>query len=156
MNHHDCFRMETLDDIRAWVANVSAAPIARSQMPWSVAQTIDHLAQSVEMSVRGYPLHKSRAFRRTLGAAMFAILKARAAMWSHDLTEPMPGAARFLPSLAVHGACRRLLAALDLFELSPDPLQEHFIYGRLTRDEYIVAHCMHVQAHARAIQLVAA
>jgi len=156
VNHPDCGRMETFDDIRAWVANVSAAPIARSQMPWSVAQTIDHLAQTVEMSVRGYPLHRSRAFKRTLGAATFAILKVRGVMRSHDLTEPVPGASRFSPSLAVHGACRRLLAALELFELSPDPLQEHFIYGRLTRDEYIVAHCLHVQAHARVIQLVAA
>jgi hypothetical protein len=156
VDHRDCDRIQTFDDIRAWVANVSAAPIARSEVSWSVAQTIHHLAQTIEMSVRGYPLHKSRGFKRTWGATTFSLLKARGSMRSHDLTAPVPGAARFSPSLAVHGACCRLLAALDVFELAQDPLQEHFFYGRLTRDEYIVAHCLHVQAHARAIRLLGA
>jgi hypothetical protein len=148
-----CGRMQSLDDIRGWIATVSAAPIARSRVPWSVAHTLDHLAQSVEMSLRGYPLHKVSTLRSAVGVLAFAAFKVRGSMRSHDLTAHLPGAPELLPSSAVLGACGRLLHALDLFELAGDTLRDHFAYGRLTRQDYIAVHCAHVLAHADGILL---
>jgi hypothetical protein len=59
--------------------------------PWNLSQVLQHLAQSVEFSMRGFPALKGAWFRSTLGSAAFAVFNARGAM-SHTLDEPIPGA----------------------------------------------------------------
>ena len=92
--------------------------------PWNLAQVFNHLAQSIEYSMTGYPQHKPDWFKATLGATAFQVFSIRARM-SHDLTEAIPGA----PALAAHdlaAAHQRLITALTSFAAFTGELQPHF------------------------------
>jgi hypothetical protein len=125
----------------------SAAPPMRSSGTWDLAQTLHHLAQSVEYSMQGFPEMKSGFFRSTVGPAAFAVFEARGAM-SHALDEPIPGA----PALPAAGApldaaSARLAAALRRFEAHTGPLFPHFAYGALDKAQTTRAHLMHLADH---------
>ncbi|WP_223786724.1 DUF1569 domain-containing protein [Marinicella meishanensis] len=119
---------------------------------WNLAQVFNHLAQSIEYSMTGYPQHKSDAFKKYLGQHAFAVFTYRGRM-AHDLAEAIPGAA----PLADHNAeqaLARLLQALTDFQNHPGDLQPHFAYGELTPQEYTWAHVMHVYNHLEAFEVV--
>jgi hypothetical protein len=116
----------------------------RTTGAWSLAQVLDHAAQSVEFSLRGFPQMRSALFRATAGGAAFAWFDARGAM-SHGLAEPIPGA----PALGneLPAAAARLVKALRAFEAHEGAFAPHFAYGALTKDEYTRAHLMHLANH---------
>ena len=118
----------------------------RSTGGFDLAQMLNHAAQSVEYSLRGFPEAKSALFQNTLGSAAFAVFEARGAM-SHGLAEPIPGA----PALAAGGelpaAIARLLKAMTDFEAHTGPLAPHFAYGALDKAQYTRAHLMHLANH---------
>lgn len=124
----------------------------RSRGAWSLAQVLDHAAQSVEYSMRGYPQLQGAAFRSTLGAAAFAVFDSRGAM-RHALDEPIPGAPPLGTDLPSAG--RRLLQALRDFERFDGPLQPHFAYGALDKAPYTRAHLMHLADHWREVERTA-
>ena len=111
---------------------------------FTLAQMLEHAAQSVEYSMQGFPAPKSALFQATLGRAAFAVFDARGAM-RHGLDEPLPGA----PALALplDGAIARLLKSLDDFEAWQRPLAPHFAYGALDKPQYTRAHLMHLANH---------
>jgi Protein of unknown function (DUF1569) len=113
---------------------------------WTPAQVFEHLAQSVEYSMTGFPESKSALFQSTAGAAAFAAFKAKGAM-KHGLTEVIPGA----PTLATNGdqdaALDRLLKSLATFDSFSGPLKPHFAYGKLDKSQFAAAHAMHVFNH---------
>lgn len=111
---------------------------------WSLAQVLDHAAQSVEYSMTGYPQMKSRSFRATVGAAAFAWFDARGEM-THTLDEAIPGAPALHDRLPA--AIGRLVAALRRFDTHTGPLQPHFAYGALDKAQYTRAHLMHLANH---------
>jgi len=116
----------------------------RSTGTWSLAQVLEHAAQSVEYSMTGFPQTKSPLFQSTLGSAAFAVFDARGAM-SHSLAEPIPGAPRLGATLP--SAIERLVEALKAFDTHPGPLHPHFAYGALGKAEYTRAHLMHLANH---------
>ncbi|MGL4233787.1 MAG: DUF1569 domain-containing protein [Casimicrobium sp.] len=113
---------------------------------WTPAQVFEHLAQSIEYSMTGFPESKSALFQSTAGAAAFAVFKAKGAM-KHGLTEVIPGA----PTLATNGdqdaALDRLLKSLSTFDAFNGALKPHFAYGDLDKQSYAAAHAMHVFNH---------
>ena len=109
-------------------------------------QLLQHLAQSIEYSMKGYPEMKSAAFRAVLGNAAFAVFNARGAM-SHSLTEPIPGAPALDAKVALKDSVRRLLDALAAFEAWSGALRPHFAYGELDKAQYTRAHLMHLANH---------
>ncbi len=113
---------------------------------WTPAQVFEHLAQSVEYSMSGFPQSKSALFQSTAGAAAFAVFQAKGAM-KHGLTEVIPGA----PTLASNGdtdaALDRLLKSLATFDSFTGSLKPHFAYGDLDKRSYAAAHAMHVFNH---------
>jgi hypothetical protein len=112
---------------------------------WNISQIFNHLAQSIEYSMTGYPEHKSDSFKSTVGQTAFSVFAYRGKM-NHDLVEPIPGA----PVLGAGDKLRafsRLLTALNDFENFKRPLQPHFAYGELSHDEYTLAHVMHINNH---------
>jgi hypothetical protein len=115
---------------------------------WSPFKVFSHLAQSIELSLAGYPQMKSAFFRHTAGAAAFSVFAASGAM-RHPLTEAIPGA----PALAEEGdtdaALERLLAALQAFGAHEGALAPHFAYGALDKADYARAHAMHIRDHLR-------
>jgi hypothetical protein len=114
--------------------------------PWSLSELLQHLAQSIEFSMKGYPEMKSAAFRAVLGNAAFAVFNARGAM-SHSLTEPIPGAPALDAKVALKDSVQRLLDALAAFEAWSGALRPHFAYGELDKAQYTRAHLMHLANH---------
>jgi Protein of unknown function (DUF1569) len=111
---------------------------------FTLAQMLEHAAQSVEYSLNGFPQAKSAVFQATVGRAAFAVFDARGAM-SHGLDEPIPGAPAL--SLALPAAAERLLTALKSFEAHTGVLAPHFAYGELDKGQYTRAHLMHLANH---------
>lgn len=130
----------------AVVALVQPGSRWRSSGAWSLSQTLQHLAQSIEGSLAGYPQMKPAWFTRTLGAAAFTLFDARGAM-THPLDEPIPAMPALDAALPVEAAALRLLKAMDAFEAHTGALAPHFAYGPLDKAGYARAHQMHLAAH---------
>jgi len=113
---------------------------------WNLPQVLQHLAQSIEFSMQGFPALKGAWFRSSIGSAAFAVFNARGAM-SHDLAEPIPGAPALDASQALRASANRLLEAMDAFARFNGTLQPHFAYGELTKPQYERAHLMHLANH---------
>ena len=113
---------------------------------WNGFQTLTHLAQSVEFSMTGYPIHKSELFKSVVGKSAFKLFSQKGQMF-HNLSEAIPGAVELSPQGQVEQAMARLIAALEKFNQFQQPLAAHFAYGELSHDEYALAHVMHVYDH---------
>lgn len=125
------------------------APSLTSNTAWGLAQTLEHLAQSIEYSMTGYPTQKSALFQRTLGKPAFAFFSWRGQM-RHDLTEPIPGSPAIADNAPLEQAAARLLSACQQFMQWEKPLQPHFAYGALSHAEYEQTHAMHLANHFAA------
>ena len=139
-------RVRSLDDVLHWLDALERGPAPRTTGVWPLAAVLDHLAQSVEMSMRGFPQPKSALFQQTAGAAAFAFFKWRGAM-SHGLSEPIPGAPALVTGGDWHLTARRLREAVVSFNAWTGPLQPHFAYGALNKADFAVAHSFHVANH---------
>jgi hypothetical protein len=110
----------------------------------------EHLAQSIEMSLDGFPQPKPAWFQATVGSAAFAFFGLRGRM-SHGLTEPIPGA----PELTQHEdwkpGAERLRVAVGRFKAHTGPLHPHFAYGALSRPDFARAHAFHIANHQDGI-----
>ncbi len=138
-------RFATLKEARQRVLDLRFNEAAHDS-PWGLGQLLQHLAQSVEYSMQGYPEMKSALFRALLGNAAFAFFNARGAM-SHGLTEPIPGAPALDAGVALKDSVQRLLDALAAFDAWSGPLKPHFAYGELDKTQYTRAHLMHLADH---------
>ena len=131
---------------RAVQALATSPTGARSTGAWSLAQVLNHAAQSVEYSMHGFPRLKPALFRATAGRLAFAVFRRRGRM-SHPLDAPIPGAPALAAGDPVGPAATRLLAALYAFEAWTGPLAPHFAYGALDKAAYTQAHLMHLADH---------
>ena len=136
------------------LARLARAKDLISSATWGWAQTLIHCAQSIEYSMSGFPEPMSRLFQRTIGSAAIGVFSWRGRM-THDLAEPIPGAptldARADPAQAVE----RLRASMRDFLHWSEPLRPHFAYGELTKQEYELAHAMHLANHLSAFRVKA-
>jgi hypothetical protein len=138
-------RFRSLDEARQAVAPLAQQPLRTSGV-WSLAQVMNHVAQSVEYSLDGFPQPKSALFQATAGTAAFALFDARGQM-HHPLDQPIPGAPALPVDAPLPEAVARLLSALDRFEAHTGALQPHFAYGALDKPAYTRAHLMHLDNH---------
>lgn len=127
--------------IAAWLTNPPATPAGH----WDAARTLEHAAQSIEMSLDGYPQLRAAWFRASVGPLAFAVFDKRGQM-RHSLVEPIPGAAP-LAAAELALAATRLEAAISRFEAHSGPLAPHFAYGELDHPAYTRAHLMHLANH---------
>ena len=138
--------VHTLAQARLWLDQLERTPGAKTTGAWPLVAVLEHLAQSIEMSMDGFPQPKSAAFQHTVGAAAFAVFQWRGKM-RHGLDEPIPGA----PALTLQGdrkpAAGRLRGALARFEAHTGPLKPHFAYGALSHAEFAQAHVFHIANH---------
>ena len=152
----DLPKVRSLDEALRWLDTLAKTPAfsATGQLP--LVAVLEHLAQSVEMSMDGFPEPKSAFFQSTAGAMAFAVFAWRGKM-THSLNEPIPGA----PALSKLGvwqpATERLRAAITRFNGSkPDTLRPHFAYGQLSKTDFAMAHAFHIANHQHAIVIPAA
>jgi hypothetical protein len=112
---------------------------------WTLPQILDHCAQSVDASMRGFPVHKPAIVRKTVGRLALRHFLKRGVM-SHDRNGPIPG----LPVPAggeLGPAVDRLVASIDAFLAFEGEPAPHFMYGPTTKDQYDRVHAMHIADH---------
>ena len=147
--HASIHGFDSFAQARSWLSGLQENANAHSLTEWSLAEVLEHCAQSVEFSMTGFPLSRSPLFQGSAGRLAFAAFNRRGSM-HHGLTEAIPGA----PALVATdpgAAARRLLAALDAFQAHALPLRPHFAYGELDKAQYTRAHLLHLANHAQRI-----
>ena len=117
---------------------------------WNASQIFTHCAQSVEYSMSNFPEHKSDLFKGTLGKLAFSFFSHQGKM-THGLNEPIPGAPDLTSSIALDSAINRLKQALTAFANYQGNTAAHFAYGQLTKQEYEIAHVIHLYNHLEEI-----
>jgi hypothetical protein len=147
-------KLQSLSAALAWLDALEQAPNARSTGAWPLGAVLEHLAQSIDMSVNGFPQPKSALFQNTVGAAAFQVFKWRGKM-NHGLAEPIPGAPALTLTLSTAEGVARLRQAIRSFQAHGGALQPHFAYGALSRADYERAHSFHMANHQDEIVLKA-
>lgn len=142
----DLPRVRTLDDSLRWLDRMERAPAVKSTGAWPLGAVLEHLAQSIEMSMDGYPEARSELFQRTAGSAAFGYFKWRGQM-SHGLAEPIPGAPALAAGAEWRPAAQRLRRAITRFSAHQGALKPHFAYGALSKEEFAIAHQLHIANH---------
>jgi hypothetical protein len=118
---------------------------------WDLPHVLDHCARSIEYAMDGFPVQRNRAFQIFLGKTAFRLFDLRGEM-SHNLAEEIPGSKPTPASRSFETAMAELLQTIDKFESYDGPLQPHFTYGPLTKDEYDRANSMHIANHLSAMK----
>jgi len=124
----------------------------QSSGSWNPSQIFQHLAQSIQGSLQGFPEHKAAWFSHTVGPLALQLFKAAGAM-QHPLDQPIPGMAALDPALSVDYALGHLVATLQNFNDAIE-LQPHFAYGNLSKADYLAAHQLHIEQHLGQISVV--
>jgi hypothetical protein len=117
---------------------------------WTLPQMLEHCAQSIEYSMFGFPKHKNRVFKKTIGKFVKNRFLKKGAM-SHNLHAAIPGASTLSSQLSIQDSCSRLLTAIKTFRGFTAPLSEHFAYGPLAKEEYEAMHAMHIANHLKNV-----
>ncbi len=149
----DTPKVQSLDEAMKWLDKLDKATAVKTTGQWPMSAVLEHLAQSIEFSMSGFPAPKSALFQSTAGAAAFAFFKWRGQM-SHSLTEPIPGA----PALTQLGdwkpASTRLRNAITRFNSYDGKLMPHFAYGQLSKPQFALAHSFHIANHQDEITVI--
>ena len=148
----DLPKVQTLDESLRWLDRLEKSPGVRAVGAWPLGAVLEHLAQSIEMSMDGYPQPRSFLFQRTAGSAAFAFFSWRGRM-SHGLDEPIPGALGLGAGADWHARAQRLRGAIHRFDNHVGALRPHFAYGTLGRGDFALAHSMHIANHQDEIVL---
>lgn len=142
----DLPKVQSLDGSLRWLDRLEKAAGVKAVGAWPMGAVLEHLAQSIEMSMDGYPQHKSALFQGTAGSAAFLFFKWRGRM-SHGLAEPIPGAPALGAMADWKPAALRLRQAITRFNGYNGALQPHFAYGPLSKTEFALAHQLHIANH---------
>lgn len=142
----DTPKVQSLDDVLRWLDKLDRATQVQSTTVWKISAVLEHLAQSVDMSLDGFPEPKSAVFQATLGSAAFAVFRLRGKM-THGLTDPIPGAPVLPQADDWKPGVARLRTAVLRFQAHTGPLQPHFAYGALSRADFALAHALHIANH---------
>jgi hypothetical protein len=145
-------KVQSLSDALRWLDQLEAAPDVKTTGAWPLSSVLEHLSQSIEMSLDGFPQAKSALFQNTVGAAAFTVFKWRGKM-SHSLAEPIPGAPALTSVPQWRPAAQRLRAAIGRFSGHAGVLKPHFAYGNLSKADYALAHTFHIANHQDEIAL---
>lgn len=159
----DLPKVQSLSDALRWLDALEKSANANLASPKSPAQTtgawglpavLEHLAQSIEMSMDGFPAPKSALFQAVAGRAAFAVFQWRGQM-THSLSEPIPGAPPLTTATDWKPASLRLRSAITRFNAHSGALQPHFAYGALSKADFAQAHAFHMANHQDEIVIAA-
>lgn len=120
---------------------------------WQLNKIFVHCAQSVEYSMSAFPEHKSAFFKNTAGKLAFSLFSAKGKM-THRLSEAIPGSPTIDENISTTDALNYLKASLIDFLNYNQALSPHFAYGKLTKNEYEIAHVMHLYNHLKEVEIL--
>jgi Protein of unknown function (DUF1569) len=144
--HADTPKVQSLDDALRWLDRIEKAAGAKTTGAWPLAAVLEHLSQSIEMSLNGFLAPNSALFQNTVGSAAFGVFKWRGRM-SHTLSDPIPGAPALAQQADWKAATGRLRVAVQSFQTHTGALKPHFAYGKLSKADYALAHSFHIANH---------
>jgi hypothetical protein len=121
---------------------------------WSLPHALSHCAQSIELSIAGYPRARGRLFQNVFGRAIKRRFLRRGVML-HNRAAAIPGAPGIAPGVTRSEALARLRRAIADFEAHDGPCAPHFTYGPTTKAEYEALHAMHLADHLTAFDRAA-
>ncbi|HSV35930.1 MAG TPA: DUF1569 domain-containing protein [Ramlibacter sp.] len=148
----DLPKVQSLDDSLRWLDRLDKAPSVTAVGAWPMGAVLEHLSQSIEMSMDGFPQPRSALFQSTAGSAAFAFFRWRGRM-SHGLAEPIPGAPSLGAGADWRPAALRLRQAIDRFQGYNGALKPHFAYGALSKTEFALAHAFHIANHQDEVRV---
>ena len=122
---------------------------------WSLPQALSHCAQTIELSMTGYPRARSGFFQRVFGRALKRRFLRRGVMF-HNRAAAIPGAPPAAPGTTRAEALARLRRAIASFDSYDGPCAPHYTYGPTTKAEYEALHAMHLVDHLTAFARAAA
>lgn len=147
-------RILTANAAIATIDNLLASRLM-STGEWPLTKIFRHCAQSIQLSMQGgYPEHKSDSFKRLAGHNALRVFESIGAM-SHSLNEDIPGALAISEHGSVEQALQDLKATYLAFKAHQGDLLPHFAYGELTKQQYEVAHVLHLYNHLDEVVLKA-
>jgi hypothetical protein len=146
MSMADLPKVQSLSEALQWLDKLDKATKISTTGKFQVVSVLEHLSQSIEMSLDGFPQPKSALFQNTVGSLAFGFFKLRGRM-SHGLDEPIPGATALTAGGDWKPAAGRLRAAIARFEGHQGALKPHFAYGNLTKTDFALAHAFHIANH---------
>jgi hypothetical protein len=148
----DMPKVQSLDEALRWLDRVESAAAPKALGAWPLGAVLDHLSQSIEMSLDGFPAPKGEWFQKTVGSAAFGFFKWRGRM-NHGLDEPIPGAPALGAGSDWKPGAVRLRRAITRFQAHSGALRPHFAYGALDKNDYALAHSFHIANHQDEIRL---
>ncbi|MFG6444571.1 DUF1569 domain-containing protein [Microbacterium sp. P07] len=144
-----------LDDLARAIAADPRGSSLTSGGTFTLTETLQHAAQSIEYSLSGYPVLKPVGFRTTIGRAAKHLFLRRGAM-KHNLAAPVDGAPELDPHLAVTAALRRLEIAATALLAHTGSLQPHPTYGVCTPEQGARLQAMHLREHLPGLEVAGA
>lgn len=141
-----------LSKVEAWLQRLEKLEGATPEGQ-SLFQTLVHCAQSLELSLTGFPEPKPAWFRSSVGPLVARYFLASGRM-SHNLAAPIPGAPAVPREGHLAEAFARLRHALSSFEEAVRAgagLRPHFAYGEVAPDDFARLQVLHLADHLSTI-----
>lgn len=135
----------SLEDALTEIDLIEANPPVEMQQEWTLYKVLNHLAQSCEYSMSGYPEMYSPLVQ-TISKILFNNYKQNGYM-THNLADPVPGAPDIADTGDLSLAFQRLRNAIFDFQNWTGALFPHFAYGDLSYEDWELAHAFHMADH---------
>ncbi len=139
-------RFRDFDDVRAELDLIEAnqAAVVMYQ-EFTLHKLLIHLSQSIEFSMSGFP-ETYPDIVQAAGAIAFDGFAAQGFV-VHDLSVPVPSAPTIPEYGDMEAAFARLRLAMETYENFTGVPFEHFAYGSLSYEEFLLANAMHIADH---------
>ncbi len=139
-------RITTLDYALFEVRRLVEARSRNNEVAFRLGQALSHCAQSIDYSMTGYPAMMNVLIRQTAGKLRFRSFVRQRKM-KHDLDKPIPGATKIPANTSPRDGLEHLEKSVADFANFHREHEPHFAYGKLTKDEYELAHSFHIANH---------
>lgn len=145
-------RLNTLDEAMVELKKLQTAANVTVTGPWSLSHVFNHLAQSIEYSMTGFPENKPAIIRNTIGKIVLFKFLSQGYM-NHNLTDPIPGAPALEDAEDIGSALARLKKSILDFQNFQGQTAPHFVYGPVSKQDYDRLHAYHIANHLCAVEL---
>ena len=112
------------------------------------------MIQSVDFSMIGLPVPKSDLFEPTAGHIAYTVFSRQGSM-SHNLAEPIPDTKELTLEGDEQIALQGLITSLETFKRFEGTLKSHFAFEELTKEEYEIAHALHIYNYFDELKIIA-
>lgn len=119
---------------------------------WDAFQHLFHCAKSIDYSMMGYPLEKPKIMQMTIGQMAFHWFKARG-FTRHNTLAITPGGIAVKPGSILRGI-ELLRSSMVKFDNWTEQLYPHEFYGKLSKKNFALVHCMHIANHFESFRFV--